>query len=185
MLNNIILYILCSLSIASCGYRIGEDGVAAKYKSISVPIVKGDWNGDLTSVLVEKISKSGCYQYHRDGAELILKVEIIDFDDQNIGFRYDRHKDGKIRNSIIPTETRLTAMAEVSLIEACSGNAIIGPVRLTAAIDFDHDSYKSRNGINIFSLGQLNDYDEAYEAAYHPLNQTLAQKIVDLICDSW
>ena len=114
-----------------------------------------------------------------------MKVELIDFDDENIGFRYDRKKDGRRRKAIIPTETRLIATAQVTLIQAYSGEALIGPVRLAASVDFDHDYCSDRGEINIFSLGQLNDYDTAYEAAFRPLNRVLAQKIVDLINDSW
>lgn len=180
------LLISCTAGfLTGCGYHAGEDGIAAQYRTLSVPGVKGDIDGDLTSAIVEKISMSGCFEYHRDCGAATLFVELIDVDEENVGFRYDRHKDGKIRKWIIPTETRLIATAEVTLVEFGSGRTLLGPVRLTASIDFDHDYYTCRNGVNIFSLGQLTDYDEAYDAAYHPLNRALAQKIVDFICDSW
>jgi hypothetical protein len=173
------------LLLMGCGYHFGESSFAKSYHTISVPLVIGDEDGDLTAVLVEQIVQSGVYQYCRDNAALILQVELLDFDDENIGFRYDRKKDGKRRKAIIPTETRLFVEAEISLIETNSGKCLLGPVRLVASVDFDHDYYSDRREINRFSLGQLNDYDTAYDAAYKPLNRVLAQKIVDLINDCW
>lgn len=171
--------------LMGCGYHVGQDGVSASYPTITVPSIKGDSNGDLTSSVVKEISSSGCFEYRQAGAAAILQIALVDLDEDNIGFRYDRHKHGNIRRTIIPTETRLTGTVEVTLIEACSGTPILGPAKLTASVDFDHDYYTSRNGVNIFSLGQLNDYDEAYDAAMSPLNAVLAQKIVDYICNSW
>jgi hypothetical protein len=171
--------------LAGCGYQFGDSGYSAAYKTISVPLVIGDEDGSFTSTLVEQIVRSGSYQYLREGGALLLKVELIDFSDENIGFRYDRKKDGRRRKAIIPTETRLIVNADVTLLEACSGSPVLGPVRINASIDFDHDYYSGRGEINIFSLGQLSDYDTAYEAAYKPLNRVLAQKIVDFINDSW
>lgn len=138
------------IAFTGCGYQFGEDGIAARYHTISVPSVKGDWNGDLTSAIVKALSCSGCFEYRSDCAAAILNVKLMDLDDENIGFRYDRHKLGKIRNTIIPTESRLEATVEVSLVDAGSGENILGPVRLIAYVDFDHDYYTSRNGVNIF-----------------------------------
>jgi hypothetical protein len=178
----LISFLLCTLT--SCGYRFGNSGIASRCQTLFVPSIKGDREGDLTSVLIEQISRSGCFTYSQTGTT-ILYVELMDSEDENIGFRYDRHKDGHIRKTIIPTETRLKALADVSLVDSATGNRILGPVRLSASIDFDHDYYTSRNGVNIFSLGQLTDYDEAHDAAWHPLNVILAKKIVDFLCNSW
>lgn len=179
------ILILPFLALMGCGYQLGQDGTALSYRTLAVPTITGDGNGGLASALVKEVGCSGCFEYRQSGAAAILKVVLIDLKENNIGFRYDRHKLGKIRHTIIPTETRLTGIVEVSLLDACSGAVILGPVKLSASEDFDHDYYTSRNGVNIFSLGQLNDYDEAYDAALYPLNVALAQKIVDYICNSW
>lgn len=173
------------LLLTSCGYQFGDGGFASKYQTISVPFIEGDWNGDLTTTLIQQIAQSGCYTYCRDNGALILEVELVEFTDENVGFRYDRKKDGKVKNSIIPVETRIKTTAEVQLVEAASGCVILGPVLINASVDFDHDYYSSRNGVNIFSLGQLSDYDAAYDAMYHPLNVVLSRKIVDFVVDSW
>lgn len=177
---------LLLILLSSCGYQFGEGGFASQYQTISVPFVKGDWNGDLTTTLVESIAQSGSYTYRRCGGALILQVELMEFTDENVGFRHDRKKKReKLRKSIIPVETRIETTAEVKLVEAASGKVILGPVLITASVDFDHDYYSSRNGINTFSLGQLSDYDAAYDAMYHPLNVVLSRKIVDFVVDSW
>ncbi len=41
--------------------------------------------------------------------------------------------------------------------------------------------YSSRKGVNVFSLGQVTDIDEARDVAEYPLHRRLAQKIVDYI----
>lgn len=185
MLKNNVIAISVLLFLAGCGYQMGQEGVALSYRTLSVPSITGDGDGGLTSAIVKEVSRSGCFEYRQNGSAAILQVVLLDLKDNNIGFRYDRHKSGEIRHTIIPTETRLTGIVEVTLVDGCTGAAILGPVKITASVDFDHDYYTSRNGVNIFSLGQLNDYDEAYDAALHPLNVVLAQKIVDYICNSW
>lgn len=152
---------------------------------MTIPFVEGDLDGELTSALIRQVGQSGTFEYRREGGALLLKVEIIDTSDENIGFRYDRNKMGKLKKRLIPDETRATIFAEVSVIETGSGTVLLGPVRLSADVEFDHDFYSSRNGINIFSLGQLTDFDEARSAAQRPLNQALAKKIVDYINNNW
>lgn len=180
-------FILLSAVLSSfgCGYRWGQNSTLAPYQSISVPYIEGDWNGELTSELVSQISQMGTLRYCSEGGALRLQVKLLDYRTDNIGFRYDRNRDGKLISSIIPNETRLTAWAEVAVIEAASGGIVLGPARLSAEVDFDHDYYSSPHAINVFSLGQLTDYDEAYDAAERPLNRRLAQKIVDYINDGW
>lgn len=180
------IFFICLIAIfPSCGYQFGQGRLPSLYTSITVPYVEGDKDGFFTAELIKQLSLSGGFEYHRDCGALILKVVIIDFREENIDFRYDRNHEGRLTKSIIPTETRLTSIAEVVVIESASGKPILGPVRIAANVDFDHDYYSSRDGVNIFSLGQLSDYDEARDAAMTPLNRALAQKIVNYICDSW
>lgn len=176
----LVLFVLCA-----CGYRFEEESAIPRHTTISVPYVEGDWDGGLTAAIVEQIGRTGCYTYQRDGGTLTLKVELGDFTEDNIGFRYDRDKHGHLRHSIIPVETRLKAKVVVTLIETTSGKALLGPACLTGCIEFDHVFESPLKSVNIFSLGQLSDYDDAFDAAYRPLNRELAQKVVDFICDSW
>lgn len=179
--HRFILILPLFLLLASCGYRSGTAGALSSYETISIPYVKNDEDGRMTAALVKVISVESGLQYVKGGGDLTLLVEILAFENENIGYRYDQKDSGKLRHSIIPTETRLIAVAQVMLIDCATGEAIAGPAKITATVDFDHDYERTRNGINIFSLGQLTDYDEAYDAAFHPLYNVLSQKIADFI----
>lgn len=173
--------------LCSCGYRLGPvEGVIDRYASISVPYVEGDQNGALTAAIVKELVKSGKleYRYASDG-RFTLKVVLLDIDEDNIGFRYDRKKRGALTDDVIPTEERITMTVEVSVIDAYSCQTVLGPVNLSASVDYDHDYYFSRDGVNIFSLGQLTDLDTAYDAVQTPLNQVMAEKIIDYVTQSW
>ena len=76
-------------------------------------------------------------------------------------------------------------MAEVSLIDAASDCYVVGPIVITAEVEFDHDYNSSPDGVNVFSLGQLTDLDEARDAADDPLNRQLAQNIIDYLVHLW
>lgn len=171
--------------VSGCGYRFGQGELASKYETISVPYVKEDLDGTLTAQIVKALSVRGGLRYERVAGDLILYAEIIDVADENIGFRYYRNKANKITKETIPVETRLSITAEISIVDASTGEVLRGPVRLSAETDFDHDYYSTKNNINESSLGQLTDFDEAYDAAKRPLHQELAKKIVDYIYDSW
>jgi hypothetical protein len=131
------------------------------------------------------MSESGALRYVSSEGDLTLTIKLIEFRDENIGFRYDRKKLGELKKAIIPTETRLHVIAEITVTETCSGKILRGPIRIATNVDFDHDFYSSYNGINVFSLGQLNDYDAAHDAVIDPLNRQLAEKIVDYVIQSW
>lgn len=183
--NRMCLSAVSLILLTGCGYRFGGGGNEPAFKTISIPFVEGDTNGNLTSSIIQELSESGGYTYSRQGGDFELCIKLIDFSDENIGFRYDRKKNGRLRKSIIPVETRLTVIAEVMLINCITRQALIGPVKISACVDFDHDYCAGRKGVNAFSLGQLEDYDAAYEAVIFPLNTILAKKIVALIHDNW
>ena len=184
-LSLLSLFFSCLLS--SCGYHLGrgQNELTASYTSLSVPYIIGDLDGHLTSAVIKEIVSSGAFNYQRNGGALKLNIEKINLSEKNIGFRYDRKKRGKLTKDTIPTEARITLITEVSLVETISFTTLIGPIRLSASIDYDHDYYSSRNGINIFSLGQLSDLEEAYDAVKIPLNHAMAKKIVDYLNQSW
>lgn len=173
------------LLFSGCGYRCGNGGALSSYCTITIPYVEGDWNGALTSAIVKEISRSGALAYREEGGALLLHVRILDYYDDHIDFRYDRHKDGKLKKVVIPDETRATIIAEVTVIEAISYQILLGPVRISAEVEYDHDYYSTRDEINVTSLGQLTDIDAAQDASERPLNQRLAKKIVDYVTENW
>jgi hypothetical protein len=111
----------------------------------------------------------------------LLIVQLLDIARDNIGFRYDHLRGKSYKRTIIPVETRLIATAEVSLVDAASRCALMPTVRLSAAVDLDHEYNATYTDSNVFSLGQLTDADAAFSAAKVPLYRALAQKIVEYI----
>lgn len=177
--------LLLLLFCGSCGYQFGQGCLPSTYKTINIPYVQGDKTGELTATLIKEVSRSGAFQYRRGSSDLVLYVSIVDYLEENVGFRFDRDKKEELTDSIIPTETRVTVVAEVTVIESCSGCTVLGPSRIYAKVDYDHDYYFSRDAVNIFSLGQLTDYDAAHDAVQRPLNKVLAEKVVDYVIHSW
>jgi hypothetical protein len=171
--------------LVGCQYQFGHGELSQRYTTISVPYVEGDQKGELTTEIIRQLSTSGAFRYVNTGGDLILKVKFLELRDENIDFRYDRKKKGELKNSIIPTETRFTALVEVLIVESGTGEIIRGPTRVTASTEFDHTYYTTRDKINIFSLGQLSDIDVARDAAMHPLNRHLAERVVDYVMNSW
>lgn len=179
------LLILPILFFASCGYQFQDSLDESLTPTISIPYVIGDDDGNLTSAIIKEISVSGAYIYKSSGGQYILNVRIMDTYDENIGFRYDRHKKGRIKHEIIPVETREYILVEVEMIEAGSGCIVKGPTRLQSSTEFDHEYYFVRDRANTFSLGQLTDYDSAQDAALPRLNKNLAEKIADYVIYGW
>lgn len=169
----------------ACGYHLGQGETILRGRTFSIPYIQGDFDGELTAEVIKAVTSSSNLIYQNSCGELVLKINIIDYDEENIGFRYDRTKHDKIKKSIIPVETRATLSAELELYEDYGSKVLIGPVIINASMDFDHDYYSSRHGVNIFSLGQLIDIDSAVEAARRPLNKELARKIADFLINVW
>ncbi len=171
--------------LASCGYRLDENySPEGAPVAINIPYIEGDEEGRLTAELIRELSASGRYYYTRSACTA-LEVIIIDYYDENIGFRYDRSKKGKLKDYIIPVETRAFMLVEVRLRSGQCAALCREPVRISASIDYDHDYYTIRHGVNIFSLGQLTDVDSAEEAALVPLEKKMAEKIVDYVIHGW
>ncbi len=180
-----IMVVMGWCSLVGCHYQWGYGELSQHYSTFSVPYIDGDAKGELTAEVIKKLSTSGALRYSNDHGDLTLKIKVIELSDENIDFRYDRKKRGHLKKSIIPTETRVKALVEVTLIETVTEQVIKGPTRISASVDFDHSYYSSWHAINIFSLGQLSDVDAARDAVMHPLNRQLAERIVDYIINSW
>lgn len=173
-------------SLGGCGYTVGGGRSALSGRSISIPYVEGDRFGSLTSALIKQLSGRAGLRYTPCGGDLLLKVSIVDKDDENIGFRYDHESCGKLTKYVVPVESRTTVKVEVTLLDPfSSAPVLLGPVQLSATLDFDHEYYSSTGGANIFSLGQLTDIDGARDAVLIPLYEQLAEHVADYILDSW
>lgn len=178
------LFFFTLLLFSSCQYRFGN-GALAQYETLSIPYVEGDQKGELTSEIIKKMIFAGKLRYVAYGGDLTLKLRIMEWHEDNVDFRYDRKRSGKLKKSLIPTETRLTGIVEMTLIENATGKVIQGPVRVKASTEFDHTYYSARDEINVFSLGQLTDIDDARDVVMTPLSRNLAEKIVDCVLNCW
>lgn len=166
--------------LSGCGYQLSQSMRDGKQVTLSIPYVVGDADGRLSLEIVRAVSTLPSYRYVPYGGEQILVVALADSREENIGFRYDRKKDGKRKKEIVPTETRLFVEAKVSMVDATTNECLWGPVSIQETTDYDH-FYYGHHEVNVFSLGQLTDREAAKEAACAPLNQRLAQQIVDLL----
>lgn len=172
----------------SCGYHMGSGGVLSNYQTISIPYMECDQDGIFTTTLIHHLAVTAPLRYVSCGGDLCLKTRLICPKAENIGFRYDI-KDKKDRTVLapwlIPTEERLWVSAELELVDSASCERLIGPLIVSVYIEFDHEYYLSRHGVNVFSLGQVTDIREATDAAQLPLAEALAKKIVDTIHYAW
>ena len=166
------------LFLSGCGYHLENQSIK---KSIEVPFICGDPSGEFTTKLIYLLNSSGCYRTGGASSRYCLSVSIIGSKDQNVGFKYDRNNEGRLLTTLIPSESRWSILAEVNLVDKSTGKIVLGPARVSASYDFDHDWYSTMDGINIFSLGQITDYADAKDQVQTPLYHKLAQKITDLL----
>lgn len=179
--------IVASLFFSGCGYSFSGSTPLSIWQSrqvIGIPYVEGDRFGHLTAALIKQITSRTPLLYSQQEDGVVLKVVIINKDDENIGFRYDRKNNGRRAKYLIPVESRSILSAQITLVDRLNDKVLQGPVLLTAQAEFDHDYYISQ-GANVFSLGQLTDVDGAKDAVLTPLYQRMAEKITDYILDSW
>jgi hypothetical protein len=180
MLGSLIL-LLCSCT----GYKAGFGGLVDRYNNISVPYIKDDLEGKLTEAVIKEIVSEGSLHYAMNGGDLVLEAEIVEIEDDNIDFRYDRDSEGAVLKKVIPTENRLTAKVKMSLMERTSGKCVWGPVFVSAHVGYDYDFNSLQSAEMTFSMGQLDVIENARDAAYKPLYKQLAEKIVHQINNTW
>jgi hypothetical protein len=185
------------LALSGCGYRFSDD--VERQNTISVPFIKGDGNGLLTSELIHALGSSGHFEFRKSNSNLELQVAIVSEGDERIGYRYDRNPTTeKLRKNIIGVENRETISVEAKLIDVYTQQVILGPETITASADYDYVDYNSVRDLVFFqpggkpttiinfSLGQLDSIEGAHDDAQVPIFRKLAQKIVDgLIVNNW
>lgn len=177
--------LVCLLLFSSCGYHLSSSKNSIRGKRISVPYIDGDLKGEFTSELTHSVSRAGAILSCSGESDYILCVQTVDQKERHVGFRYDRDQGGALTQQLQPAETRLSVLIKISLIDSCSGCCVKGPIPISASLDFDHDLYTSRDGVNILSLGQLTDIYAARDAAMKPIYRMLSQKIVDYLNNDW
>jgi hypothetical protein len=146
----------------------------------------------LTASLIRQASACGNLQVVSKGERLLLKVELIEDEQDYVGFRFDQKPiSGKLISNLIPIESRRSIKAAVTLWDTIEDKALLGPENIQAHLDFDYVDGNSlqdltfvntkgeREKVLSFSLGQLDSIEGAQDATASPLFHVLAKKIID------
>jgi hypothetical protein len=193
------LYSLFFLSVLTgCGYRFSPDFPEGHRPTLVVPYATGDDDGIFTSELIRTLTSSGIANVQRAHGDFLLQIKLVNGPNQTVGYRRDKQKvSGEIRKNIVACEGRRSLSAEVTLFEGSSDKIAAGPYTISADADYDYvdgDSIQDLTFINTsgipttvlpFSLGQLESFESAHEAAGRPLYEKLSQKIADTIFSAW
>lgn len=177
-----LLSLLCIIS--SCGYQMRAE-TPWSGSTLSIPFVTGDTTGEITSALIRRVASSGAFSYVEGESAFTLCVALKDYEESSIGFRYDTDKNGDLTRTVIPVESRSRIVAEFSLVESSSGDIVIGPERIAASIEYDHEYNTGTDSLTNFSVGQVSDIEAAREQAPRQLGAVLAGRIVDYIRNAW
>lgn len=188
------------LLFSSCGYRMGQSETPWLGSTISVPYVEGDTDGQITASLIRQIQTSGLFRYVDRGGGYCLKVKVVECRDENTGFRYDQVNGGNssdqdnapgqnydegLTDTLIPIESRKWILVQVEVLESGNCEAVVGPVCISASVDYDHGYHLLNNQLNVFSIGQLTDISVAGEAVARPLSEAVARSVMDYLLNAW
>jgi hypothetical protein len=176
---------LCIVLFTACGYRVGRGGSLVSYSTVCIPYVQGDDTGLFTDAIIHTVVAKTNLNYCSQGADLTLKVCLLQPINENIGFAYAPNDERGLAHVIVSNEARLTLTAEVTLLDQCSGRCLMGPTEITYSIDYDFEPDLSNVNFHAFALGQLEMNNLAQDAAFPPLYTLLAEKIVDYVNYSW
>lgn len=184
--------------LSGCGYRWSPDFPEGHRPTLVVPYASGDADGTLTAEVIRTIAASGIANIRTSEGDFRLQIILTNKPNQTVGYRRDKQKvSGEIRKNIVACEGRRSLSAEITLFEGASETIAAGPYVVSADTDYDYvdgDSIQdlafiNANGIPTtvlpFSLGQLESFESAHEAASKPLYEKLAQKIADTIFSTW
>ncbi|MBS0624808.1 MAG: LptE family protein [Verrucomicrobia bacterium] len=191
-----VLFIV--LFSTGCGYRWQPEYPEGHRPTITIPFAQGDADGALTNEIARSIAISGIADVRLKKADYRLEIKILDSNNETIGFRLDKQKvDGKIKKNMVSCESRKIVTIEATLFKSDTDQIAYGPYTITGDTAYDYvdgDSYqdltfKNSRGITQavlpFSLGQLESYESAQEAATRPLYSQISQKVVDVISSEW
>lgn len=187
-----IFFLFVFLVFSSCSYKYNLQN-EFEGKSINIPYVEGDIDGQLTEALVYHLSASGLFEYKHGSSDYKLQVIVQSLTNDKIGYKRDRYKDGETRKNLMPIENRENISVEVLLKSNLSGKSVWGPKIITADIDYDYseqdslkdlafiDSHGEKYTILSYSLGQMESIYSAQDSALRPLYNRLAKNIVSAL----
>lgn len=180
----IVLFLLLSVMLTSCGYRLGPASALDTNRSIMVPYVKGDLDGTFTQELIREVCRTTELRYSSCGGDMILCASLIDRREEPIGYRYERNYEDQVGKRLVTSEERVTLTAEVKIIDARTQKVVVGPYCISERINYDFAPETSPQNETRPSLGQLDFRPAALNAARVPLHRSLAKKIVDFLINA-
>ena len=176
------------LFLSSCSYR--STLLETQEQTIGIEFIQDDVMGKLRTALILEMEKSPSFQYENESPQLIAKVELIDHEDEEIGFQYASSLTSTTKRLVV-NEKRKWIKSRVSILEAATKKVIVKPQEVIAAIDFNFDPDNSDDKFTIigpdlvpmitFSMGEFESEQNAKRVADDLLMQTLAKRIVDYI----
>jgi hypothetical protein len=191
-----VFFLFFVLLFSSCGYQWGSKK-NTDVVVMDIPYAKGDMDGAFTAAVIRQINHSFLFDYDPSSRRLILQLSLYESAEENIGYRHDRNDLNLPKKSVLPTEGRKKAKAEVVLVEESSGKVLFGPMIVEADVDYDFITQNSLNDLTFitpsgkresllnFSMGQLEPSSSAQEAARKVLLEKLSKKIVNLMSVEW
>ena len=181
---------LLLLSSTSCGYHL----VTTENPTITIPYIKGDIDGKLTSVLAYSISAETPLRYQVENGRYQLLGEIVSTQYEKIGFQYDRNETtGNLQDRLNQIEERRLISLRVELIDTLTGENLLGPETLSMYSDYDFVDSDSIRDLSLtsptgrpisvlqFSMGQLGAFEDARNEAAIPLYRKLAKRLSNAI----
>lgn len=184
--KRLVLCLIVGASLSSCcGYQAGSGALVENYATFSIPFAEGDFDGSFTTELARHISQRTGLRYASCGGNLTVHVKLADKKAQSIGFCYGTNSDGDRIDTLVSCEDRLSILAEVWVDDEAQGCTVLGPLYMTASVDYDYEPDTSNVDVVQFSLGQLDFRNGAREAAHRPLYADLSSKIADTISANW
>jgi hypothetical protein len=194
-MKNIFLFLVGLLFLSSCKYKtaglhLGNDSIV----EISIPVIKQDPSGILRNALAKEISLNKTLRYKTSKAKYQLKVNIEEDNDSTICYMWDRNPANNQRlNVFYNTEGKKEVIAKTELVNAKTGEVVVGPYYLNASVIYDFVNptveatlaFQEPTGENVsmlqYSLGQLDSEEGAQEEAYSPAYKLMAEKIISVL----
>lgn len=183
-----ILFLFVGVGLfSSCGYHLDRGPLVgqARQRTITVPYIEGDCNGELTAGLIAALAASGAFTPLPSGGDYLLVGRLKQVERMNIGYQYDRNLATGLRTKrIVPNEGKLMYELVIELKEK-EGLVSAPPFCIAADVDYAFNPLSNDNELAVESLGQYVTISAAEEAAFPLVVKELSVKAVDHLLNSW
>lgn len=179
-----ILFISLLFFTSSCGYHfVTKSSISS---TLSIPYIEGDLDGELTNIVIQKITALGYSILSSENSDFIIQARIKSDRVDPIGFQFDPNC--KENKRVITNENRRTLLLEFSILSTKTKEKFLGPYFIKESIDYDfqddypcQDSTVNQQSYLNFSLGQLDNREAAFSASANPLFHKTANRMAETI----